>query len=175
VKRRLFSVLTTACLLGGLTMVGPASHNASAQDESDVKYEIFGKGLNGSYAFQFNGSIFLPPPFDTFDGPFARNGRVVFDGKGSFHTTTVTVNYGGTVSHETFSGTYKQFSDGTFTLSIPNLKVPFLPPNTPNVFSFEGVLGNEGKIAKVALSGVSIFGQDQPNIGSVITGELVRQ
>jgi len=164
--RRLYGLAMTACMLCGLTMFAPLSQKAFA-DEGN------GNGLKGSYAFQFNGTVFVGSA--DFDGPFARNGRVVFDGKGNFATTQVTVNYKGNVGHETFSGTYVLNSDGTFTLTIPNLSVPFLPPGTPNIFTFEGVLGDQGKTAKVALSGVSIFGQPLPNIGSVITGELVRQ
>jgi len=37
------------------------------------------------------------------------------------------------------------------------------------------VLASGGKLAKVALAGVSISGVPQPNIGSVIAGEFIKQ
>jgi hypothetical protein len=40
----------------------------------------------------------------------------------------------------------------------------------------DGFLADNGKIAKVLLSGVSIAGTPvSPNIGSVISGDLIRQ
>ena len=37
------------------------------------------------------------------------------------------------------------------------------------------MLANNGNIGKLTLSGVSVGGQPQANIGSVIVGELVKQ
>ena len=131
--------------------------------------------LVGNYAFQFVGSVFLPAPLNTYNGPFYRNGRLVADGFGNIQTTTVVANYAGTIVRETFAATYVVHSDGTFTVAIQNLPVPFLPPGTPSTFSFDGVLYNCGASAKIVLSGVSVAGQAQPNIGSEITGQLERQ
>ena len=129
----------------------------------------------GGYACQFTGSIFLPAPLDSFNGPFYRNVRPLFDGQGAFQTTSVVANYAGNVYKESFAGTYTIAPDGVVDLEIPNLSVPFLPPNTPDVFSFNGILAEGGKIMKVVLSGISVGGMVQPNIGSVIAGECVRQ
>ena len=131
--------------------------------------------LVGPYAFQFNGNILLPPPFDKYNGPFFRNGRVVADGNGNLQTTTVVANYAGTVARETFAATYVVRADGTFTITIQNLPVPAFPPGTPNTFTFDGVFFNCSNSAKVVLSGVSLFGMPQLNIGSVISGEFIRQ
>jgi hypothetical protein len=164
-KRRVFSLLSGACmfcLLGSLT---PVSQNAMAQGQF---------ALNGAYAVQFTGTVFLPAPFNLYNGPFSRNGKVVFDGNGNF-TSYVVANYNGTISRDTFSGTYILNEDGTFTLTINNLPIPALPAGVPNTFSFDGMLANNLTTAKLTLSGVSVGGQPLSNIGSVITGELIKQ
>jgi hypothetical protein len=158
--------LLSFCVLGALASFGPTTRKAHAQD---------GSVLIGGYACQFTGAVFLPPPFDAYNGPFYRNARPVFDGQGAFKTTSVVANYDGNVSKENFVGTYTVTADGIVDLEIPNLAVPFLPPNTPDVFSFNGVLADGGKIMKIVVAGVSIGGMAQPNIGSVIAGECVRQ
>lgn len=164
-KRRAFSLLSTVCLftaLAGLPAVATAQVNY-------YNYELY-----GSYAVQFTGTVNLPAPLNTYNGPFSRTGKVVFDGQGNF-TSTVVANYDGTISRDVFSGTYSVNYDGTFTLTIPNVPVPFLPPGTPNVFSFDGVLADNGHTARLTLDGISIGGQQQSNIGSVIVGELIKQ
>jgi hypothetical protein len=168
-KRRAFSLLSTACMFCLLGSLAPVSQVATAQSSDAYNFH-----LSGAYAVQFTGTVFLPAPFNTYNGPFSRNGRVVFDGNGNF-TSYVIANYNGNISQDVFSGTYIVNYDGTFTLTIVNLPTPLFPPGTPNVFSFNGMLANNGNIAKLTLSGVSVGGQQQANIGSVIVGELVRQ
>ena len=131
--------------------------------------------FNGAYAAQFTGSIFLPPPFDKFNGPFFRNLRFVADGNGNIQTTTVVASYGGTIVRETFAAVYTVKSDGTFTITINNLPIPSFPPGTPNTFSFDGVFYNCANSARIVLSGVSVAGQPQPNLGSVIAGTIDKQ
>jgi hypothetical protein len=154
------------CVLGAWASFGPTTRKAHAQD---------GSVLIGGYACQLTGTVFLPAPTDVDNGPFYRNARAVFDGQGAFKTTSAIANYDGNVSKETFAGTYTVSADGVVDLEIPNLGVPFLPPNTPDVFSFNGVLADGGKIMKIVLSGVSVGGQALPNLGSVVAGECVRQ
>jgi hypothetical protein len=131
--------------------------------------------LVGNYAFQFTGTINLPAPFNAYNGYFYRNGRLVADGNGNITTTTVVANYAGTIVRETFNATYAVKPDGTFTVTIQNLAIPAFPPGTPDTFSFDGVLYNCGGSAKIVLSGVSLLGMPQANIGSVIAGQLERQ
>ena len=169
VKHRFFP--GTLCIAGLLLLTGPATRRAQA----DPYPCTLTPNLVGSYAFQFNGSIFLPGPFDKFNGPFFRNGRFVADGNGNITTTTVTANYGGTIVRETFNATYVAKSDGTFTITIVNLAIPAFPPGTPNTFTFDGVFANCANNAKVVLSGISVAGQVQTNLGSVISGEFIKQ
>lgn len=164
-KRRVFSLLSTAFMLCALGSLAPVSQIANAQGNHF---------LVGAYAVQFTGTVLLPAPFNAYNGPFSRNGKVVFDGNGGF-VSTVVANYNGTISRDNFTGTYNVNSDGTFTLTIVNLPTPLFPPGTPNVFSFDGMLANNGNIAKLTLDGVSVGGQQQPNVGSVIVGELIKQ
>jgi hypothetical protein len=159
--------------LGIILMAQPGMQVARAQ-QSPYSCEL-SPNLTGSFAVLFTGTVNLPAPFNAYNGAFYRSGRVIFDGAGNLQTTTITANYAGTILTETFTGTYKVNSDGTFTVSIANLAVPFLPPGTPNVFSFNGTLYNCSNNAKIVLSGVSIAGQAQSNIGSTITGTLDRQ
>jgi hypothetical protein len=166
-RRKIVNLLGSACVLAALSTIAPLSPTASAQQT----YQYL---LSGNYAVQFTGNVFLPAPFNTVNGPFARNGRVNFDGIGNF-SAVVVANYNGTVSRDQFSGTYIVNPDNTFTLSINNLPIPAIPAGIPNTFTFDGVLADNGHIAKIILSGVSVGGQPQTNIGSVITGELVKQ
>src|SRR5712692_3548170 len=177
-KNKMMLLFGTLCMLVALATLGPLSHKAFA-DEDDAK-----RGLEGSWAFQFTGEVNLPAPFNGANGRFYRNGRFVADKAGNvtpagvtgnFHVTSATSNYNGVVGHETFAGTYILANDGTFHLTINNLPVPAFPPGVPNVFVFDGVLADNGKAAKVVLAAVSIFGAPQPNIGSVIAGEFLRQ
>jgi len=169
-KRKIQLLFGTVVMLAALVSIEPLSHKAFADDDDNHK-----KGLEGSWAFQFTGSVNLPAPFNAFNGPFFRNGRFVADRNGSFRVTSVIANYNGVVSADLYAGTYRLNSDGTFTMQINNLPFPAFPPGTPNVFRFDGVLGDNGKVAKVVLSGVTLFGAPQPNIGSVIAGEFVKQ
>jgi hypothetical protein len=168
-KRRVFSLLSTASMFCMLASLGPLSQSATAQTNNNYLYQ-----LAGQYAMQFTGTINLPAPFNTYNGPFSRNGKVVFDGQGNF-TATVIANYNGTITHDNFTGTYTASSDGSFTMTIVNLPTPLFPPGTPNVFTFDGILANNGNIAKLTLDGVSVGGQAQTNVGSVIVGELIKQ
>jgi hypothetical protein len=164
--KKIYLFPVALCALGVWASFGPTTRKAHAQD---------GSMLIGGYACQFTGTVFLPSPLDSFNGTFYRNARPVFDGQGGFSTTSAVANYDGNVSTESFSGTYTVAAGGIVDLEIPNLGVPFLPPGTPDVFSFNGVLADGGKIMKIVLTGVSVGGMAQPNIGSVIAGECVRQ
>src|ERR1700691_2181295 len=97
--RRVFSLLSTACMFCLLGSLAPVSQIATAQSRNVYNFQ-----LSGPYAAQFTGSVFLPAPFNTYNGPFSRNGLVVFDGDGNF-TATVVANYNGTISRDHFTGT----------------------------------------------------------------------
>jgi len=169
---KLRSHLCKAVTLLGLVLICvPTAQVAKAEPYPCDLYPT----LVGSYAFQFTGSIFLPAPFDKYNGPFYRSGRFVADGNGNLQTTTVTANYAGTIVRETFAATYVVNQDGTFTVTIQNLPIPAFPPGVPNTFSFNGTFYNCGNGAKIVLSGVSVGGQVQPNLGSVISGDILRQ
>jgi len=84
-------------------------------------------------------------------------------------------NFNGTVSRGTFSATYMFTSANNFVLTIPNPPIPGIPSGIPTVLTMDGVLADNDKVAKCVVSGVTIGGQAPPNIGSVISGEILKQ
>ena len=183
-KRTWFTFPGTVCMLGVLAVSGLVSQYANAQTgDFGALNRLNNSALNnaalndlfGFYAFQFTGTLFLPAPFNSVNGPMYRNGVVVFEGNGKFTVTSLVSNYNGSVSNDLFSGTYVSRNDGTFTITIVNLPIPAIPSGIPNVFTFDGVLADKGRIAKVVLSAISVGGHPQANIGSVVTAEFIRQ
>jgi hypothetical protein len=167
-KTRIVLIVAVCALLGALAMWGPFARTAFA-----VGGPYSNDTLRGTYAAQLSGALFVPAPFDKLNGSFLRTMRIVADGNGRFDVTSV-ANYNGVVSRENYSATYNVTSEGMITVQIVNL--PFPPaPGVPNVFTFEGVVADGGRIVKIALIGASLGGQTPPNIGSVIAGEIVRQ
>jgi hypothetical protein len=167
-RRQVFIKILSPLLLPGLGLFTvPQTAPANPHDD-------FLRNLSGAYAFLFSGTVFLPPPFDTFNGPFYRTGEIVADGRGNMVVSYVG-NFNGTISRGTFTATYTFSSPNRFLLTIPNTPIPGIPPGIPNVVTMDGVLADNGKIAKCVVSGVSVGGQTQSNIGSVITGEILKE
>lgn len=130
--------------------------------------------MKGSWVVQVTGDVFLPVPFDSFNGPFVRTGRLLITPDGKIKAN-VTANYGGFIEKEVLDGQYTISSEGIVTIELINVPLPSLPPGLPNVFSFEGVMCDGGKRIKLMMSGVRLGDQDLPNLGTVIYGELIRQ
>lgn len=167
-KLRLIAPAVAVLALNAIVPFGPPSSLTKA---AGGPYN--NDNFRGSYSALFTGEVNVGAPFDKFNGPFYRVIRVTADGYGRLDATAV-ANYNGAVFRENFTATYSVNPEGTFTLTINNLPVPFAP-GIPNVFSFDGVLADGGRTAKVALTGVNLGGQQLPNIGSTISGELIRQ
>src|SRR5262245_55854599 len=125
------SILTVALVLTFATW-GPFSHKASA-----IGGSFSNANFVGGYAVQFTGDVFVPAPFDKFNGKFFRTARLVADGFGNLDVTAVG-NYGGSITREKFSGTYNITPEGVLTITINNLALPFAP-NAPTVLGFDGV------------------------------------
>jgi len=106
--------------------------------------------LNGDYALNMSGvqlsGVFVP------QGPFARVGKVSFDGAGGFKSN-VQSSYAGRIFAESFNGTYSMSPDCTFTANF-TATVPS---------SWFGVLAD-------TMSGANVI---QSNPGTVITGTLI--
>src|SRR5215467_5609983 len=115
-KSKILLFLGAVCALAVLASLEPVARRAMAQGGNSLQ-------LQGAWAFQLTGSVFLPQPFDGFNGPFYRNGRFVADGQGNIQVTSAVSNYNGTVGRESYSGTYSVNQDGTFTLRFTNLPV----------------------------------------------------
>jgi hypothetical protein len=130
--------------------------------------------MKGSWAVQVHGDVFLPAPFDTYNGPFVRTGRLLLTPDGKLKGSVV-ANYAGTVKWESIEGNYTVSTEGYVIINLNDVALPSLPPGTPNIFTFEGALCEGGKMLKLMMSGVQIGPVQFPNIGTVIYGELVRQ
>ena len=96
--------------------------------------------------------------------PFARLGRVVFDGQGTFSAQT-TVSNGGTISADNFSGSYTVASSCEFTMNYGG-------GNT-----WQGVLMDNSSAANLMVTGPTIIppGIPFPVAGVVISGTLKKQ
>ncbi len=130
--------------------------------------------MTGSWVVQVSGPVFLPAPFDSFNGPFVRTGRLLFTPDGKIEIKALG-NYNGFVEKESYTGTFSVGADGSVAVLLKNLPLPSLPPGTPNVITFEGFICESGQKVKLMMSKVEIGGQPLPNIGTVIFGELIRQ
>lgn len=176
--RRLILTLAAAMILTGF---GAALQPAFAQSTnfSDVS-------LKGAWVARFTGELMPLPIFKPeYFGPFVRTGRFVADGRGNI-SVTAWANYAGHVQVDNYSGVYSVASDGTFTMTVYNLVLNFLdlnalpfPYNGNNEISFFGALEDNGRAAKVMVTGIKIEGVDPVpifgTIGSVISGEFHRQ
>ncbi len=169
--RALGRVLLLLVTVGLLAM--PASIYAADTQESQAAAAQPGVPLAGYWIAQINGSIFFPPPFDGLNGLFVRTARILFTPRGDMTVDSI-ANFGGVVLRETFPGTYSLTREGAIKIVFTNLPVPTLE-NVPNAFTFEGFALEGGKKIKVMLSSINLGGQELPDLGSVLWGELDRQ
>jgi hypothetical protein len=162
-----------ATLLCSLTLLTVGSLSLPLTASADPGEQL-DRNLMGTYAYLFQGTVFLPAPFDGFNGPFFRMGQIIADGRGNM-TVSYVANFNGSVSRGTFPATYVFTSANNFVITIPNTPIPGIPAGIPNVVTMDGVLADNGRVAKCVVSGVSLGGQTPPNLGSVITGEILKQ
>jgi hypothetical protein len=115
--------------------------------------------LRGGYAVSMRGVTNLPlgPAV-----PFARLGRIVFDGKGAF-TAETTVSNGGAIAADNFNGTYSVNGLCEMTMS-------FGAGNT-----WSGVLKDNSSGANLMVTGPTVLFNGFPLLGSVISGTLTGQ
>lgn len=105
--------------------------------------------LNGDYVLNMGGTVIRA--FLANSGPFARVGKVKFDGIGSF-SAIVHTSYAGVVTPETFSGTYSMNPDCSFNANF----------SANQASSWFGVLAD-------SVSGANVI---ESQGGSVVTGTL---
>ena len=117
--------------------------------------------LNGGYTIEMRGTTGLPAGPAV---PFARLGRVVFDGQGTFSTQS-TVSSGGKLGPDNFSGSYTVQSSCEFTMNYGG-------GNT-----WAGVLMDKSTAANIMVTGPTVFppGIPFPVAGLVVSGTLRKQ
>lgn len=117
----------------GLTVPG-ISHAQSSGHFSNID-------LRGNYGFAFDGSLLS----DSGPVPLAAVGQVRFSGGGTATDAVRTVDLGGTILHQTASGTYNVNPDGTGSaqFTVVTLDPPGIPDSTE---TFEFVLDGHGNV-----------------------------
>ena len=130
--------------------------------------------LSGTYAFQLTGVYVFPSasPLSVMNGPFAINGIIRADGQGNM-TKDFVINYNGqTYRVEDAESTYEVNPDGSYTETFI---VQF--GQAPATITYEGVLVNDGREARLMVTGFSLPGISLPPgyIGMVISGSMIQQ
>jgi len=144
-----------ALAIPALMLGVPATSNAQQAGHFDDAT------LRGDYGFAFSGTLEAnDPPL-----PVSAVGQVRFSGDGLAISAVRTLSVGGTVFHQTASGTYTVKSDGTGSAKFQVITID--PPNSlpPSTERFEFVLENHGNNVQ--------FISTTP--GVVARGRLVRQ
>jgi hypothetical protein len=141
-----------------MILVNPPGSTVVISLRQQNKANCSANDLNGGYVVNMAG----------VDGavPFARLGRVVFDGTGSFSAGT-TVSKGGEILTETLDGMYTVASSCELTMSY------ILPAEVVNTWS--GVLMNNSAGANVMVTGPTVPAGDFAFLGNVLAGTLVKQ
>jgi hypothetical protein len=154
----------------------PVTSAALTAETLDRRLEYSGpNNFVGSYTFHLTGTLFLPAPYDASNGPFFRLARFHSDGSGHIEISTVIANYAGRVERERYSVVYKVNPDGSFVMEATDVPMPGVPAEVPHVITLEGIIAEGGNRAVVGVTRFSMHGQDMANIGSVISGQILRQ
>ena len=139
------------------------------------RQEYFAPNFVGSYAFHLTGTLFLPAPYDSSNGPFFRIARFSSDGSGHIEISTVIANYGGRVVSERYDAVYTVHPDGSFIMEATDVPMPGVPANVPHIITLEGVFADGGNRAVLGVTRFSLHGRNLDNVGSVISGQIIRQ
>ncbi len=119
--------------------------------------------LSGGYALTMRGFVNIVPGSPVPPAPFARQGRVVFDGNGGFSASTYLTDGSGPLVPSGFSGSYAMRSSCEFTMSFGGN-------------SWAGTLMDNGAGANVMVSVPNPPGPEAPAfLGSVVSGTLKKQ
>jgi hypothetical protein len=161
----------------GTTVLEPPVTSASLTAEARNQHpdSVAPNNFVGAYTFHLTGTLFLPAPYDSSNGPFFRLARFHSDGSGHIEISTVIANYAGRVERERYSVVYKVDPDGCFIMEATDVPMPGVPAGVPHVITLEGVIAEGGNRAICGVTRFSMHGRDMANIGSVISGQIIRQ
>jgi hypothetical protein len=121
------------------------------------------RDVNGGFLVNMRGVTGLAPGDDSGSTPFARLGRIAFDGIGSFSAATYTTNGTGFLTQDNFSGSYSVNSNCEFTMTYGG-------------GTWFGVLGDNSASANLMVSVPAPPAPDAPQFtGTVISGTLKQQ
>ena len=99
-----------------LILLNPAGTDLRIYLTKQRKTVCTSNNLNGDYALTMSGTIISG--FNVGPGPFARVGKVSFDGESNF-AASVQTSYSGVIVPETFAGSYAVNANCSFTTSFP--------------------------------------------------------
>ncbi len=149
------SAALVLCGIGAPCFAGPTGNVIRAILTRNTIYSIpcSASSLSGAFQLDLSGAVVAGPAA----GPFARDGLISFDGNGKFNAKTV-VNYtGGSISADSFSGTYKVDSLCNATLTYTG--------SDKATHVWTGTITNNGNGADLIVN----------DVGSVIYGNITKQ
>jgi hypothetical protein len=127
----------------------------TAVQTADAAPACSNQDLAGAYGMSATGAILVAPGFPAeLIGPFARVGRVVFDGKGNLSVANV-ASYNGNIIPETYGGTYTVSSSCILNVTVL-VGLPLGPGGAlvPVPFQLVGALANGGNSAAMLACGL---------------------
>lgn len=151
---RFFGMLAEDARELAILLLDPPGSSVRIVLRKQRKDDCANSDLNGAFLLNMSGVNVAQPGLRP--GPFARVGRMRFDGKGGF-TAAARASSAGQISEEAFNGTYTVDPSCTFSLLFKLREQPF---------EWSGMLKDTGGGADVLVSSPP---------GAVITGTLKQQ
>ncbi len=165
------SILVTAMVVVGL-MVILAGISLRVPNAAAKSWGWSETDFNGAFASQWSGTIAFAAdnPLSQLNGPYSLTGRLTSNGQGKAQAKIIE-NFNGHIVRQVSNALYRVSEDGTIILSFER-NYPGIGPVT---FEMEGILFDEGRQARMTVTGLTGAGLQDDNAGMTIVGTIVRQ